>query len=159
MIASISVRLACCAVVLAAAGCGGSPLAGNQPPSDAQMQRWAQCMNQHGVQVTVHSDGNGQGTAVHASSGNGQPGAGQQQMQAAQAACKQYQPSSGGNPQPPSAQQLDQAAKYVQCINQHGGDAQVDKNGGIEEQPGPGGQAVQEQADQACQSLAPGGGR
>jgi hypothetical protein len=79
-------------------------------------------------------------------------------MQAAQAACKQFQPNSGGANQPPSAQQLDQAAKYVQCVNQHGGDAQVAKDGGIMEQPGPGGPDVQAQADDACRSLAPGGG-
>jgi hypothetical protein len=159
MIASISIRLACCAVALLAAGCGGSPQAGNQPPSDAQLQRWAQCMNQHGVHVTVSSSGNGVRTAARAPAGNGQPGSGDQQMQAAQAACIQFRPNSGGANQPPSAQQLDQAAKYVQCVNQHGGDAQVAKDGGITEQPGPGGRAAQGQADDACKSLAPGGGR
>jgi hypothetical protein len=158
MIASISIRLACCAVALLAAACGASPQAANQPPSDAQMQRWAQCMNQHGVHVTVSSSGKGQGTAVHSQADAGQPGDGQQQMLAAQEACKQFQPNSGGNnDQPPSAQRLDQAAKYVQCVNQHGGDAQVAKDGGIEEQPGPGGPAVEAQADEACKSLAPDG--
>jgi hypothetical protein len=157
MIAPISIRLACCAVVLLAAGCGGSPQAGNQPPSDAQLQRWAQCMNQHGVHVTVSSSGNGSGTAVRAPA-QGSAAASDREMQAAEAACSQYKPSSGGPNHQPSAQQLDQAAKYVQCVNQHGGDAKVAKDGGIEEQPGPGGPQVQDQADQACRSLAPGGG-
>jgi hypothetical protein len=159
MISSISIRLACCAVAVLAAGCSGAPQAGNQPPSDAQLQQWAQCMNQHGAHVTVSSNGNGGGSVSSRAPVQGNAAASQQQMQAAQAACKQYRPSSGGANQQPSAQQLDQAAKYVQCVNQHGGDAQVDKNGGIEEQPGPGGPAAQDQADQACQSLAPGGGR
>src|SRR5712691_2641537 len=151
MIASISVRVACCSMALLSAGCGGSHQAHNQPPSDAQMQRWAQCINQHGAHVTVSSSGNGSGTAVHAPA-NGQPGSDRQQMLAAQAACKQYQPNNGGANRPPSAQQLDQAAKYVQCVNQHGGDAQVAKDGGITEQPGPAGPDVQAQADDACKS-------
>lgn len=158
MIASISIRLACCAVVLLAAGCGGSPQAGNQPPSDAQLQRWAQCMNQHGVHVTVSSDGNGGRSVTSRAPVQGNAAASQQQDQAARAACQQYQPSGGGPNQPPSAQRLDQAAKYVQCVNQHGGDAQVAKDGGIEEQPGPGGPAAEDQADQACQSLNPDSG-
>jgi len=157
MIASTSVRLACCSVALLAAGCGGFPQVGNQPPSDAQLQQWAQCMNQHGVHVTVSRDGNN-GTASHVPAGNGQPGSDRQQMLAAQAACKQYDPASGGDNQPPSAQRLDQAAKYVQCVNQHGGHAQMAKDGGIEEQPGPGGPAAQQQADDACKSLNPNGG-
>src|SRR5215472_12018316 len=144
MIASISVRLACCSVALLAAGCGGFPQVGNQPPSDAQLQQWAQCMNQHGVQVTVHSEGNGNGTAVHAPV-QGDAAASRRQMQAAEAACKQYGPNAGGNPQPPRAQWLDQAAKYVQCVNQHGGQAHLAKDGGIE-LPGPRGPAAQQQA-------------
>jgi hypothetical protein len=155
MVASISVRLALCAVALLAAGCG-FPQVGNQPPSEAQLQRWAQCMNEHGVHATVNSGGSG--TAVRAPVGNGQPGSSQQQEQAAEAACHQFLPNGLGANRQPSAQQLDQAAKYVQCVNQHGGDAQVAPDGGIMEQPGPGGPAAEAQADQACQSLAPGGG-
>jgi hypothetical protein len=162
MIASISVRLALCAVALLAAGCGGLPQVGDQPPSEAQLQRWAQCMNQHGVHATVKSDSSG--SAVRVPVGNngqpssGQPSSGQQQVQAAEAACHQLMPNGFGPNRQPSAQELDQAAKYVQCVNEHGGDAQVAQDGGITEQPGPGGPAAEAQADQACQSLAPGGG-
>lgn len=155
MIASISIRLACCVVVLLAAGCGGGFPHVGDPPPDAQLQRWAQCMNQHGVHTIVRTSGN-QGTIEGPPPpSSGQPGSDRQQMLAAHAACKQYQPNGLGANQPPSAQRLDQAAKYVQCVNQHGGRAQMTKDGGIEEQPGPGGPAAQRQADDACQSLNP----
>jgi hypothetical protein len=150
----VSVRHLCCAAVLLAAGCGGSPSAGNQPPSDAQTVKWAQCLQQHGVNASASS--NGQGGSVRIPVGGQNGGPSQQQVQAAQAACKQYQPNGGAAARRPSAQQLDQDAKYVQCLNQHGADAQLAPDGGIKELPGPSGPSSEAQADEACKSLAPG---
>jgi hypothetical protein len=135
---------------LLAAGCGGSPSNGsqaNQNP-DVQALKWTQCMQQHGVRAKATSNGHGGSVGVPAP---GQPGGpSQQQLQAAQQACKQYQPNGGqGNSGPPSAQQMDQMEKFAQCLRQHGVTAKVQGNG-IEEQPGPAGPDQQAQAENTC---------
>jgi hypothetical protein len=139
---------------LLAAGCGGSPSNGNQAAADVQALKWVQCMQQHGIPAS--SSDNGHGAAVHVPVGNQNGGPSDQQMQAAQQACKQYEPNGGTSSRQPSAQQLDKMTKYVQCLNQHGASAQVGKNGGIIEGPGPGGPSQEQQADEACKQLQPG---
>jgi hypothetical protein len=152
----ISIRHLCCAAaLLAAAACGASPSNGSGQASDAQALRWAQCMQQHGVNAGVSQ--NGQGRSVHVPvPGQGPNSESQQQLQAAQAACKQYEPNGGAPRQPLTSQQLDKVAKYVACLNQHGADAQMAQDGGIDEKPGPGGPSTEAQADEACKSLQPG---
>lgn len=155
MFPSLFCRLACCALLLLAAACGGSPSGGDRQASDAQALRWAQCMQQHGVNASVGQ--NGQGSAVRVPvPGSGPNTESQQQLQAARAACSRYLPNAGAPARSPGAQQLDQMTKYVQCLNQHGADAQVAKDGGIIERPGPGGPSQEAQADEACKQLAPG---
>jgi hypothetical protein len=141
---------------LLAAGCGGSPSNGKQSAgqTEAQALKWVQCMNQHGVPASQSNNGQSLGVHVHVGDKNAP---GQQKVQAAEQACKQYQPNGGAGGGQPSAQQRDQLAKYVQCLNQHGVPAKVQGNG-IESHPGPGGPAQQQQADQACKKYAPGGG-
>jgi hypothetical protein len=143
--------------VLLAAGCGGSPSNGNQSAgqTEAQALKWVQCMNQHGVPASQSNNGQSLGVHVHVGDKNAP---GQQKVQAAQQACKQYQPNGGSGGGQASAQRMDQATKYVQCLNQHGASAQVAKDGGIIEGPGPGGPSQQQQADNACKKYQPGGG-
>lgn len=140
---------------LLAVACSGSPSNGNQANQNAEVQalRWTQCMNQHGVHARASAQGNGVSMAVPAPGQQGGPS--RQQLQAAQNACKQYQPSGGQSSRAPSAQEMDQMNRYVQCLNQHGASARVQGNG-IEEQPGPGGPAQEQRADQACQRYQPG---
>jgi hypothetical protein len=151
-------RLLVVAAVLAVAamlavGCGGLPSNRNQANqnSDTQALKFAQCMQQHGVDVKVTSDGHGGGSiGIRAP---GQPGGpSQQQVVAAQQACKQYQPNGGQGSGPPSAQQLDQNTKYVQCMNQHGVPARLGDNGSgvIMDDPTIPDSKLQ-QAQQACQ--------
>jgi hypothetical protein len=142
---------------LLAAGCGGSPSSGNQAKQNSEVQalKWTQCMQQHGVtRAKASSNGHSSSVAVPAP---GQPGGpSQQQLQAAQQACKQYQPNGGQSSGPPSAQQLDQNQKYVQCLNQHGVPAQLVGNGSGVKSGGPNvDPKTQQQADQACQKYQP----
>jgi hypothetical protein len=164
MLSLTTLRHLWCALVvlsapaLLAAACGGSPSNGNQANQNSEVQalKWTQCMQQHGVKAKATSNGHGSSVGVPAP---GQPGGpSQQQLQAAQQACNQYQPNGGQGAGPPSSQQLAQNEKYVQCLNQHGASAQLAKDGGIIEGPGPGGPSVQQQADNACKKYQPGGG-
>ncbi|TMC09372.1 MAG: hypothetical protein E6J41_10920 [Chloroflexi bacterium] len=157
MCSSLASRLLCCAVVLLAAGCGGIPIGSPRATDDAQAQRWVQCMQQHGVAAGTSQNGQG-GSGIHVPvPGTGPDAESKQQLQAAQAACKRYEPNGGQARRSPSAQELDRTARYVQCLNQHGADAQMTNDGGITERPGPGGPSAEAQADEACRSLAPGG--
>ena len=162
MLSLSSLRHLSCAVavlavpVLLAAGCGSSPSNGNQSASQAEAQalRWTQCMQQHGVRAKATSNGHSSSVGVPAPGQQGGPS--QQQLQAAQQACKQYQPNGGqANSGPPSAQQLDQNEKYVQCMNQHGVPAKA-QGGGVEVNVPPGmDPSKAEQAQQACQKYQP----
>jgi hypothetical protein len=160
MLSLTSLRFVCRALAvlavpaLLAAGCGGLPSIGNQDAnqnSDAQTLKFVQCMQQHGI--NAQSGNNGHSVAIRAHVGD-KNAPSQQQVQAAQQACKQYEPGGGKSSGQPNAQQMDQMTKYVQCVNQHGGNAKVQGNG-IEEGPGPGGPEQQRQADQACQKYMP----
>jgi hypothetical protein len=106
---------------LLAVACGGSASPGNQASqhSDASFLRYIQCLNQHGVPTTQSSDG---GVQI------GGSGVSDQQVQAAEKACEKYHPNGGQGSGHPSAQQMDQMARYIQCMNQHG--IRVQQQGG-----------------------------
>jgi len=143
--------------------------------------KWAQCMRQHGVNVSdpdanggvrIQATGNpnagggnggdsgggavsggGGGDGGKTTTGGGPP----PEIQAAMDACKQYQPNGSRSSGPPSQQQLDAAAKFAQCMRDHGipmQDPQV-SNGGVSFQSGPAGTDPNsdqfQQAQQACQ--------
>jgi hypothetical protein len=168
----IRAALALVAAAAVAAACGVanpfSPAAAAASRQD-QLVKFAQCMRQHGVnmsdpvngRITVQGNGGGGNSSAD------QPTQGNAQFQAAQTACKQYEPNGGkgfGNPNP---QQLDQLTQFAQCMRQHGipmNDPQV--SGGavqISVSPGPNGQrpdpTQMQQAQQACQKYLPGGGQ
>jgi hypothetical protein len=127
------------------AACGGTGSANNKPSSqtsDVQRLKYEQCMQQHGV--TVVNNGN-----QHGLQGS------EQQVQAAQQACKQYAPNGGVAPRQPSTQQMDQMTKFVQCLNQHGVPMQQQRQGGPMYLPPGFDQSKVQQAMQACQQYAP----
>jgi hypothetical protein len=143
---------------LLAVGCSGSPFASNKPsPRTAEDQalKYTQCLQQHGI--NAQSSSNGSGTAKVRVGGPGTQGSGQQQLQAAQAACKKYQPNGGQAAQHPSAQQMDQAAKFAQCMNQHGVPAQAN-NGNVSGNESGTDPSKMQQAQQACQHYLNGSG-
>jgi len=144
---------------LLAAGCGGTASASNKPSRQAaedQALKYTQCMQQHGIDVQTSANGNQITTRIRGGGPDGQ-GPGQQQIQAAMQACRQYEPNGGQGTGQSSAQQMDQISKFVQCMNQHG--VPVQQHGGVIEESGRNVDPnKKQQAVQACQKYAPGGG-
>lgn len=109
------------ASMLMAAGCGvANPFAPSNAAvrdnaNQARLLKWAQCMRQHGVNVADPQNG-----TIRIQATGGPDGSGQQQLQAATEACKQYQPNGGQSSGPPSQQALDSATKFAQCMRDHG---------------------------------------
>jgi hypothetical protein len=167
------------ATLFLAAGCGvANPFAPSNASAKQNAQelalKFAQCMRQHGVNLPdpgangafINSSGTG-GTNGSPQSTGGPKGIDPQssQFQAAQNACKQYQPNGAQGADRPSQQQLDAMAKFAQCMRQHGIPMQDPKasGGGISIEASPGsvdpGSDQFKQAQQACQHLMPGGGQ
>jgi hypothetical protein len=170
----IRVTLALAAAAALAAACGVanpfSPAAASSNRQD-ELLKWAQCMRQHGVNVPDPVNGQiritvtpGPGRTAPASNG---PVEGNPQFQAAQNACKQYEPNGGNGSGPPSQAEIDQATKFTQCMRDHGIPMQDPKvqGGGIAFQGGgPGAPGIDpnssqfQQAQQACAKYLPGNG-
>jgi hypothetical protein len=145
MNSTVGHRLLPLAFALLAAGCGAAAPAADTSGSqnDVQALKYAQCMQQHGIDASV----DGHNVAI---GGNGQTYS-RQQMQDAQTACKQYLPNGGRSTPPPSAEQLDRVARYAQCLDQHGVPAQA--QGGVL-RTGGGDPEKWAQAEKACQQYA-----
>jgi len=148
-------------IILLASGCGSpssNPDASSSTGSSnvAKAVAYSNCMRAHGVDVTVGS--NGDITGGGSGGGSGGP---QQTVQSAQDACRHLLPNGGQPSQAQQAQALKQALKYTQCMRSHG----------MPNFPGPSvhnglvgfnqvdaGSPAYPKANQACQSLMPGGG-
>lgn len=119
------------------------------------------CMRAHGVDVSVNSNGQ------ISSNGGGGGSGGPQAAQSAQNACRHLLPNGGQPSQAQQAKALQLALKYTQCMRSHGvpnfPDPSAPSNGGpigftitngsdINPQS-----ATYQKANQACQSVAPGG--
>src|SRR5215472_13695752 len=153
--------VALAAAALLTAGCGfANPFAAANAAAksneEEQALKWAQCMRQHGVDVSdPNANGNvrinldnpggnggaggngGSGSASGSGAGRGGTatatgGGPPPDVQAAMDACSQYQPKGGRSSRPPSQQQVDAATKFAQSMRDHGvprQDPQVSKDG------------------------------
>jgi hypothetical protein len=169
------------ALLLGAACSVANPFAPSNASAKQNAQemalKFAQCMRQHGVNLpdpgangAFQINGRAAG-ASPAPKDEPQTGGPQgidiqsSQFQAAQQACKQYEPNGAQGANGPSQQQLDAMAKFAQCMRQHGIPMQDPKasGGGISISASPGsvdpGSDQFKQAQQACQHLMPGGGQ
>src|SRR3982751_506444 len=90
---------------------GASPSASVDP--QAARLNFARCMREHGVDMP---DPDPDGRVTIAMSGGPQN---KSQLDAAQAACKQYLPN-GGTPPSMSPEDIDQMRKFAQCMRDHG---------------------------------------
>jgi hypothetical protein len=137
-------------LALTLAGCGGhgkkpgvatvgggtgkanaSPTASVDPQT--AMLNFARCMRDHGVDMP---DPDADGKVTMGASGGP---INKTQMDAAQAACRQYMPN-GGAPPSMSPEELEQLRKFAQCMRDHGvqmADPDAD-NGGLSIQGGTG---------------------
>jgi hypothetical protein len=109
-------------VIVLASGCGGSvskPDASSSPTANvAKAVAYANCMREHGVDVSVGSNGNINITS--GGSGGGSGSGGQQQSQAAENACRNLLPPASSQVQAHQEQALKQALKYTLCMRSHG---------------------------------------
>jgi hypothetical protein len=157
--------LCAAATSLALTACGGSAsgsAASSEKDGGQDLVKFAQCMREHGVNVTTPTGASGEikitGTATAAN-----PHA----LEAAQAACKRYQPSAGKqNISPAERASLEDASvKFAQCMRSHGVNVPnptTSAAGGgfsIRIQGGPGGVNPSspgfQSAQKACQGLLP----
>ncbi|MHB8235371.1 MAG: hypothetical protein ACYDHT_12030, partial [Solirubrobacteraceae bacterium] len=155
--------LLCLAVLsLALAACGGGASKSSAGQDDEQkLVKFAKCMREHGMNVATPSGSSGE-IRITGSAKAGNP----EQLEAAQNACKRYQPSPPKQNLSPAekAARADAALKFAQCMRSHGVDVPNPETGGgfvkIRAKRGAGGlnfSAPKFQAAQkACQGLLPG---
>lgn len=163
-----------CAVVatLTLAACGGSGTKSTANEDNSQrLVKFAKCMREHGLNVSTPTGASG----MIRIGGSGKPG-NVHQLEAAQQACKRYQPTSAKqnlSPQEKVARE-EQVLKFAKCMREHGVDVHASTADGgagikIQSQTGPGGgggpnpdSPAFQAAQKACQRLLPtppGGGK
>jgi hypothetical protein len=139
--------------------CGGStPKAtGNHQENEEKLVQFARCLREHGVNVTTSTGGAGKG-------GLRINGINPNAMQAAQNACKRYQPSAGNEKLTPQekVEREEAVQKFARCMREHGINVHASTAGGgvqigVEGKGnGPNPESPTFQAAQtACQKLLP----
>jgi hypothetical protein len=160
----LSTILAATATALLLAACGGSsndgPSAGQ--PDDAKQLAFDQCMRKAGFDVRETTGPGGSGTAIRSPKGMSRT-----RLQKVQSDCAKR---THGGPRPMSkadqSKALDQALKFAQCMRSHGVDMpDPQAEGGGISIGGPGKNGIDprspafQDAQKACGSLLPGGGK
>jgi hypothetical protein len=164
--------LCAAAATLALTACGGSATkstAGQE--SDQQLVKFAKCMREHGLNVSTPTGSSG---AIRIG-GSGKAG-NIHQLEAAQQACKRYQPIGAKQNLSPQekVERQEQVLKFAKCMREHGIDLHASTTDGgagikIQSHSGTGGQRgpnpdspAFQAAQKACQGLLPappGGGK
>jgi hypothetical protein len=152
------------AASLALAACGGSaPQSTGSRDSAAQLVKFAKCMREHGLNVSTPTGSSG----MIKIAGNGKPDV--HRLEAAQLACKRYQPTGAKqnlSPQEKVARE-EQVLKFAKCMREHGIEVHASTADGgaqikIQSQAGSGGPRGPnpespgfQAAQKACQGLLP----
>jgi hypothetical protein len=142
--------------VASANGGTGKSTATPHPTASVDRQQqalnFARCMRAHGVDVPDPDPNGGGGIRINAGKGT------RAKVEAAQQACKQYLPN-GGEPPSLSPQEMEQLRKFAKCMRDHGINvADPDPaNPGIRINGAGPGDPKFKAAQDACQSLMPGG--
>jgi hypothetical protein len=156
------------AVSLLLVACGGSTSkATATQENEEKLVKFAKCMREHGLSATTSTGSGGAGLRIQGAKLNPQA------MEAAQNACKRYQPSAGKeNLTPQQKVEREEAVmKFAKCMREHGinvhastagGGVQIQihrEGAGGERGPNPESPTFQA-AQKACQGLLPfkGGG-
>jgi len=152
------------------AGCGGSTPASNaanteqarEQKAEAKFADFAKCLREHGINAETASGPNG-GHGLKVSPGSGGP----QQAEAAQKACKRYQPEPQKvNLSPQQKVEREEAVrKFAKCMREHGIKVEASTQGGgvhiavrvhAGESGGPNPESPAfQKAQQSCQRLLP----
>jgi len=158
------------AVSLILAACGGSSpassAASEQSREETRFADFAKCLREHGINAEAVAHGPGGGRGMKVSPRPGGPH-GPQQFEAAQKACRRYQPKSAkANLSPKEkVEHEEQVQRFAKCMRKHGIKVEVTTQGGgvqigihahpgAEGGPNPGSPSFQS-AQQACQKLLP----
>lgn len=157
-----------CAVGLSLvlAACGGSaPKSTATQENEEKLVRFAKCMREHGLNATASTGSGGGALRVQGAKLNPQA------MEAAQNACKRYQPSAGKESLTPQqkVEREEGVLKFAKCMREHGVKIHASTSGGatqvtIQGGPAAGGPNPEsptfQTAQKACQGLLPfrGGG-
>lgn len=164
------VLVAALATPVALAACGGKSSTNaaaseqaSERDAEARFAKFAKCLREHGVHASVSpAAGEGVGLKVQGKEG----AVGPQSMEAAQRACKQFQPPEKKVHVSPQEQVAHEEAvrKFATCMRGHGIDVHASAAGGgiqigIRAKPGGGGPNPESPAFQAaqksCQTLLP----
>jgi hypothetical protein len=144
-------------LLLAACGSSTPKATGDHQENEETLVQLARCLREHGVNVTTTAGGPGRG-------GLKINGANPNAMQAAQNACKRYQPSATNVKLSPQekVEREEQVMKFARCMREHGINVHASTAGGgiqigIEGHgSGPNPESPSFQAAQtACQKLLP----
>jgi hypothetical protein len=149
-------------LLLAACGSSTPKATGNHQENEGKLVQFARCMREHGVNVTTSAGGPGKGGP--GKGGLRVNGTNPNAMQAAQNACKRYQPSAGNEKLTPQekVEREEQVMRFAKCMREHGINVHASTAGGgvqigIERHgngPNPESPAFQA-AQTACQKLLP----
>ena len=163
-LAGLAVLCVAAASLLLAACGGSSPSATSSAAREQQAEvknaDFAKCLREHGIQATASTGPGGEGQAIRVR-GAGGPA----KMQAAQAACKKYQPEPQKlnlSPQE-KVERAEAVEKFARCMRTHGIEVHASSSEGrisiqIHAKPGSGPNPQSpafQKAQQSCQGLLP----
>ncbi len=156
------------AVALALAACGGSSPSSTDSSSQAKEQQaevkfadFAKCLREHGIEASTATAPGGEGRGLRIK-GAGGPA----KMEAAQKACKKYQPEPQKlnlSPQE-KVERAEAVEKFAKCMREHGIEVHASSSEGrvslgIHGKPGGGGPNPEspafQKAQNSCQKLLP----
>ncbi|HEY4810264.1 MAG TPA: hypothetical protein VIH71_04310 [Solirubrobacteraceae bacterium] len=153
--------------VLVLSACGGSSTptssAANEQQAEVKFADFAKCLREHGVNATTSTGPGGEGHALRVKGAG--PG-GHANMEAAQKACKKYQPEPQKLDLSPQekVERAEAVEKFAKCMREHGIEVHASSSEGrisiqIHGQPGSGGPNPEspafQKAQQSCQRLLP----
>jgi hypothetical protein len=156
------------AAVLMLAACGSSTSTGAKTSTASAADNalsFSKCMREHGVKNFPNPEISGARVSLRVKAGPGGVEANQQTMEAAQTACKRFQPAEQTNVSPQEKVARQEAVlKFAKCMRERGIDVHASTAGGgvqIQIHPGGGGGGPNpesptfEAAQKACQGLLP----
>jgi hypothetical protein len=151
--------------VLALGACGGSSLptssAANEQQAEVKLADFAKCLREHGVNAKASTGPGGEGHALRVNGAGGRAN-----MEAAQKACKKYQPEPQKLDLSPQekVERAEAVEKFAKCMREHGIEVHTSSSEGrisiqIHGKPGGTGPNPEspafQRAQQSCQRLLP----
>ena len=126
-------------LALLVGGCGGSSPNAARDDAEQRGLQFARCMREHGVDIPDPVAGRSGQQAFRVGGGPGRAGRGPDpaRLEAADKACRKYEPDGGKPPSAAEQQEMrDQALAFSKCMRSHGvtgfPDPKFEGNGGVQ---------------------------